>query len=48
MKKSLLTITALAATAALGIGSFNLAYAAGTVYLSCLLKIMSDILINMC
>lgn len=30
MKKSLLTITALAATAALGIGSFNLAYAAGT------------------
>lgn len=30
MKKSLLTIAALAATAALGIGSFNLAYAAGT------------------
>lgn len=30
MKKSLLTITVLAATAALGIGSFNLAYAAGT------------------
>lgn len=30
MKKSLLTITALAATAALGIGSFNLAYAAET------------------
>ena len=30
MKKSLLTITAFAATAALGLGSFNLAYAAGT------------------
>ena len=30
MKKSLLTITAFAATAALSLGSFNLAYAAGT------------------